>query len=276
MLKTAFVLGAGLGTRLRPITNTVPKPMVPVWGKPLITFAFDHLIAELDIERFIVNTHHCPDAYAEAFPEQLYRNRELVFRHEPTLLDTGGGIANIRDLVPDDQSLIIYNGDILADFSLTQLRAAHHANGEEWTTLAVRTSGPALQVGIDISDGKIHDIRGILSKEKQISTDRLTNTQFTGVYIMGPAALSVLPPVDEPFSIVGEWMAGIRSGQNPHACIIDDGQWHDLGTIDALKEAHELLRHSEFPKYGESFAASRPEIRESELPAMLAEVQGFS
>lgn len=269
MLKTAFVLGAGLGTRLRPITNTVPKPMVPVWGKPLITFAFDHLIAELGIERFIVNTHHCPEAYFEAFPEQLYRNRELVFRHEPILLDTGGGIANIRDLVPDDESLIVYNGDILADFSLTNLRAAHHAYGEEGTTLAVRTSGPALQVGIEISDGKIHDIRGILSKENQLSTDHLINTQFTGVYIMGPAALAALPPVDEPYSIVREWMTGIRSGQNPHACIIDDGQWYDLGTIDALKEAYELLRHSEFPRYGEPFVRNHPEICASELPGLL-------
>ena len=272
MLKTAFVLGAGLGTRLRPITDTVPKPMVPVWGKPLITFAFDHLIAELNIERFIVNTHHCPEAYAKAFPEQHYRDRELVFRHEPILLDTGGGIANIRDLVPDDESLIIYNGDILADFSLTHLRAAHHAGGEEWTTLAVRTSGPALQVGMDISDGKIHDIRGILSKENQISTDRLTNTQFTGVYIMGPAALSSLPPAEEPYSIVREWMAGIRSGQNPCACIVDDGQWYDLGTIAALKDAHELLRHSEFPKYDKPFVASHPEIRELALPSLLAGV----
>lgn len=269
MLKTAFVLGAGLGTRLRPLTNTVPKPMVPVWGKPLITFAFDHLIAELNIERFIVNTHHCPKAYAEAFPEQHYRDRELVFRHEPTLLDTGGGIANIRDLVAEDESLIIYNGDILADFSLTHLCAAHHAGGEEETTLAVRTSGPSLQVGMDISDGKVHDIRGIISKEKQSSTDCLTNTQFTGVYIMGPAALSTLPPADEPYSIVREWLAGIRAGQNPCACIIDDGEWRDLGTLAALKDAHELLRQSEFPKYGAAFVAEHPQIRESELPTLL-------
>ena len=269
MMKTAFVLGAGLGTRLRPITDTLPKPMVPVWGKPLITFAFDHLIAELNIERFIVNTHHCPEAYHEAFPDQRYRGRELIFRNEPVLLDTGGGIANIRDLVPKDESLIIYNGDILADFPLAPLRTAHHVGGDEGTTLAVRTSGPSLQVGIDISDGKIHDIRGILSKENHVSTDRLTNTQFTGVYIMGPAALAALPPADEPYSIVREWMTGIRNGKNPCACVIDDGQWHDLGTIDALKEAHEFLRHSGFPQYGGPFVADQPEIRDAELPEML-------
>ncbi|MFM8717326.1 MAG: sugar phosphate nucleotidyltransferase, partial [Spartobacteria bacterium] len=62
-IKTAFVLGAGLGTRLRPLTDERPKPLVPIFNKPLITFAFDHLIAS-GIRRFVVNTHHRPEAYS--------------------------------------------------------------------------------------------------------------------------------------------------------------------------------------------------------------------
>ena len=60
----AFVLGAGLGTRLRPLTDHRPKPLVPLFGKPLITFGFDHLIAN-GITSFAVNTHHCPKAYGQ-------------------------------------------------------------------------------------------------------------------------------------------------------------------------------------------------------------------
>src|SRR5213592_3649565 len=62
----AFVLGAGLGTRLRPLTEDLPKPLVPIFQKPLITFAFDHLI-DLGVEKFFVNTHHRPERFAEAF-----------------------------------------------------------------------------------------------------------------------------------------------------------------------------------------------------------------
>ena len=62
----AFVLGAGLGTRLRPLTDRLPKPMIPVWNKPLIAWAFDHLIAS-GFTDFMVNTHHLPEAYEAAF-----------------------------------------------------------------------------------------------------------------------------------------------------------------------------------------------------------------
>jgi len=78
----AFVLGAGLGTRLRPLTDDLPKPLVPIFQKPLITFAFDHLI-ELGIGRFIVNTHHLPERFGEAFPGNRYRDHPVEFVHEP-------------------------------------------------------------------------------------------------------------------------------------------------------------------------------------------------
>src|SRR2546429_6180246 len=92
----AFVLGAGLGKRLRPLTDDLPKPLVPIFQKPLITFALDHLI-DLGISKFLINTHHLPKRFAEAFPESTYRGHRIEFFHEPTLLETAGGIANISD-----------------------------------------------------------------------------------------------------------------------------------------------------------------------------------
>src|SRR5690242_12726955 len=94
----AFVLGAGLGTRLRPLTDDLPKPLVPIFQKPLITFAFDHLIA-FGIEKFIVNTHHLPERFAETFLENSYREIPITFVHEPVRLETGGGIKNIESLL---------------------------------------------------------------------------------------------------------------------------------------------------------------------------------
>ncbi len=66
-VRKAFVLGAGLGTRLRPLTNVLPKPLLPIFGKPLITFALDHL-RQIGIEQFWVNTHHLPEKFSAAFP----------------------------------------------------------------------------------------------------------------------------------------------------------------------------------------------------------------
>ena len=67
MIRTAFILGAGLGTRLRPLTDECPKPLLPVGGRPLITFAMDHCLS-VGVERFIVNTHHCPRALRPGLP----------------------------------------------------------------------------------------------------------------------------------------------------------------------------------------------------------------
>src|ERR1700745_3874933 len=94
----AFVLAAGLGTRLRPLTEDLPKPLIPIFQKPLITFAFDHLIG-LGVTTFIVNTPHRPERFREAFPDGNYRNFPIELVHEPVRLETGGGIKNVEKLL---------------------------------------------------------------------------------------------------------------------------------------------------------------------------------
>src|ERR1700716_2455454 len=94
-IKQAFVLGAGLGTRLRPLTDDLPKPLVPIFHKPLITFALDHLI-DIGIRKIFINTHRLPEVFVKAFPESSYFGTPLTFIHEPVLLETGGGVKNIE------------------------------------------------------------------------------------------------------------------------------------------------------------------------------------
>jgi mannose-1-phosphate guanylyltransferase len=93
-INTAFILGAGLGTRLRPLTENTPKPLLEIGGRPIITYAMAHLRA-VGIKRFIVNTHHCAEQYQENFPDSNWQDIPITFRHEPVLLDTAGGIKNI-------------------------------------------------------------------------------------------------------------------------------------------------------------------------------------
>ena len=81
--KTAFLLGAGLGTRLRPLTENCPKPLLPIGGKPMICHAMDALIA-LGIKRFIINTHHAAAVYKEKFPDGNYRGVPVTLVHEPS------------------------------------------------------------------------------------------------------------------------------------------------------------------------------------------------
>src|SRR5437870_11941031 len=87
----AFVLGAGLGTRLRPLTEYLPKPLIPIFQKPLVTFALDHLI-DVGVNRFVINTHRHPELFQHFFAAREYAGFSTTLVHEPDLLESGGGI----------------------------------------------------------------------------------------------------------------------------------------------------------------------------------------
>ena len=239
--RQAFILGAGLGTRLKALTESLPKPLIPVYQKPLITYAFDHLI-EVGIDQFMINTHHCPDQYTQAFPDAEYRGASLAFRNEDVLLETAGGIANIADWLPNDEPFVVYNGDILTDMPMQPLLDAHAAS-DNLVTLALRSQGDALQVGYDADTGKVVDIRNYLH------TACKTLFQFTGVYVVDPAFMSFLTPGKKE-SVVLPFLEVIRDSCRVGGAVVDGGVWSDLGTREAYLRANASLVDGEFPSYG--------------------------
>jgi NDP-sugar pyrophosphorylase family protein len=245
-IKRAFVLAAGLGTRLRPLTDQLPKPLVPVGRKALITFAFDHLIAEAGVEELIVNTHHLPAAYRNAFPEGEYRGRPLHFRHEPVLLDTGGGIRNIADLLDGDPgTLIVYNGDILTDLPLGPAIAHHRASGNE-VTLVLRSAGGPKHIAWDSVTGRIADIRN------RLESGRPHEFAFACIYLVEPAFIERIPP-GIPISVIPIFLDMIRTGAALGGIVIDEGDWRDLGSVAEYLRVHRDLRAGpgkSFPAYG--------------------------
>src|SRR4051794_30879184 len=156
-IRQAFVLGAGLGTRLRPLTEQLPKPLVPIFQKPLITFALDHLLG-VGVESFAINTHRIAENFAAAFPDCSYRGAPVQLLHEPVLLETGGGIKNAEGALRDEP-FIVYSGDILTDIDLAPLIDEHFAQGNA-VTLALRETG--LARGVAFQDGRVLDIGGKL------------------------------------------------------------------------------------------------------------------
>lgn len=228
-VKTAFILGAGLGTRLKPLTDRCPKPLLPVGGRPLITYAMDHL-ASAGVERFIVNTHHLPGAYDRAFPDRTWRGRPITFRHEPVLLDTGGGLKNIADLLTGDARLVVYNGDILTDLPLAPLFEAHRRRGAE-VTLALRSTGTPLNVDVD-ARGDVCDMRGLLG------VPGVKRCLFAGIYVVETVFLDPLP-AGEVLSIVPALVERLRRRPGSVAgVVLDHGRWQDIGT----PEAYDALR----------------------------------
>ena len=232
MFKTAFILGAGLGMRLRPLTEDCPKPLLKIGGYPIITYAMDHLI-KAGVDRFIINTHHRPEMYKKRFPGNQWRNTPITFRHEPVLLDTGGGLKNIEDLIEDDEAIFCYNGDIVSDISLERLVAVHRLKRPD-ATLALRSTGLPLNVNIN-ENGDVCDLRHTLGNPG------IKGCLFTGIYIVETSFLKNLE-AGKCESIITGFLKVIKERPGSvHGVILDEGPWYDIGSIESYKKLQSIM-----------------------------------
>jgi NDP-sugar pyrophosphorylase family protein len=260
----AFVLGAGLGTRLRPLTDDLPKPLVPIFQKPLITFALDHLI-DIGIEKFFVNTHHRPERFAEVFPER-YRDRRIQFSHEPELLETAGGIANIADSLGEG-SLLVYNGDILSDLPLAPL-IDNHSRAGNMVTLALRSGRGPKHIAFDSKTGRITDISNALG------TAASHDFIFTGIYIVERAFVDLLERGVKR-SVIPHFIEVIRL-EKIGGLMIDEGNWWDVGNRESYLQLHRDLQELEFPSYPVEDGNWKARVHETAVVDANAEVRGCS
>lgn len=231
-METAFVLGAGLGTRLRPLTNRRPKPLIPLGNRPLITWAFDHLIG-CGVKRFVVNTHWQAGRYAEFFPEREWRGCPIEFVNEaPEVLETAGGIRNACEQIRGGP-FVVYNGDILSDIPLERALAHHRSSGNE-VTLVLRTVGDNRNVTFDPVNGRILDLRRALRPDLEPAF------LFTGIYFVEPEFIRRIPP-GVKLSVVPVFHDMIREGAKLGGIVIDDGAWRDLGTREEYLAANRAV-----------------------------------
>jgi NDP-sugar pyrophosphorylase family protein len=225
----AFILGAGLGTRLRPLTDRLPKPLVPLFHRPLAAWTMD-ACARAGIRRFAINSHHLPQAWEGFLEDPENKTRDIRLFHEPVLLETGGGLKNIAAWV-ENAPLLVHNGDIFTTLPLEKLIAAHEASGLP-ATLALRSAGPQKRIALDDTLSRVIDVRHELGRASGTHV-------FSGIYCVNPEFLDLIPCGDI-IPVIPAFLDLARQGRLG-AVVIDDGVWLDLGDRESYLQAHREL-----------------------------------
>ncbi len=229
-VRRAFVLAAGLGTRLRPLTERLPKPLMPVANHPLLGLLLDELF-RLGMERVGVNVHHlsgCVIDYLRARPEA---RRIDIFHEREAILGTAGGLAQAREVL-GDETLLAVNGDVALDFDLTEVLAAHVASGADASLVLHRHPGLEHVLAAGGRVVGFHD-------DAPPAGPTVERLAYTCVQVLEPSFFEHLPSPGRPGELVPAWRRLIAAGGHLRAHVLPGGHfWTDLGTPRDYLELH--------------------------------------
>jgi mannose-1-phosphate guanylyltransferase len=231
----AMILAAGLGTRLRPLTDHLPKPLLPIEGRPLIEYTLLFL-RKYDLTDVVINLHYQGEKIRDALGNGSRLGMKIRYSEEPQILGTGGGIKNIQSYFSEEPFLVI-NSDILVDVDLNRVIETHRRAGAA-ATLVLREDPDVEKwgaVGVDPQNR----IRQLLGKPEWTG-GALSKKMFTGIHVMGPRVLSHIP-AGRFSSIVDTYIEMARDGERliGHGC---SDYWMDIGTLDRYRAVQEDLK----------------------------------
>lgn len=231
----AMILAAGLGTRLRPLTDSIPKPLLPVGGVPLLERIARRLVAA-GADRLIINTHHHAGQIEEHVRSCGDFGVDVRFSHEPGQpLDTGGALWHAREHFRRDEPFYLHNGDILTDAPLEAFHASHRA-GDQLATLAVRpASDTRFLVFDDAGLAGFSPRGGGAERMVRPASGELQRWDFAGIHVIDPRIFDLIEERGV-FSIIDVYLRLARLGEAIRP-VPFDGVWIDIGTPDRLAEA---------------------------------------
>ncbi len=236
----AMVFAAGVGSRLQPITNKIPKALVEVNGKTLLMHTIEYL-AKYKVSKIIINIHHFGDQIIEYCNAHDF-GVEISFSDERNLLlDTGGGLKKASKLLKGEEPFIVTNADILTDVNIDDMLKDHNENNN-MVTLAVRERNSSRKLIFD-NNYKLCGWKNTITNEIIEVNSNLDNTfeyPFSGLHIICPSIFTKFPE-GKVFSII-EFYLSIAKSCRIGGFIHNNGYWFDVGTIEKLKEVKQFYQ----------------------------------
>ncbi|UCG76267.1 MAG: nucleotidyltransferase family protein [Gemmatimonadota bacterium] len=238
----AMILAAGLGTRLRPLTEQTPKALIEVAGTPMLERVARRLV-EAGAERLIVNVHHHADQVERFLEEKLNFGVEVLISREVTEpLETGGGLAAAADLFAKTAPFFLHNVDVISDLDLRAMYAAHLDDPQpRLATLAVSQRDTRRPLLVDERGvyGVANKSRG-WQREARPPRGAVTELGFAGVHVISPEIFRLMHE-RHAFSIIDVYMRLLEDGQHVAAFDISDVSWYEVGNLERLERARSLI-----------------------------------
>ena len=236
----AMVLAAGQGTRLRPLTDRVPKALVPVAGRPMIEYPL-LLLKHYGIRDIVINLHHLGGQIESHLGNGAQLGLQITYSREPELLDTGGGLLKAKPFLQDG-TFVLINTDVLIDLPLSELITFHRKKAAA-VTLVLRPDPLVDQYGsleID-ADGRIRRFLNTRSAAALLGPS--AKLMFTGVQILEPKIFDYMNSGNgiRKFSTTKDTYPRMLVESERLFGFRFEGFWQDLGTVERIREAEEKL-----------------------------------
>ena len=261
-MKQAMILAAGLGTRLKPLTDTMPKALVPVGGKPLLDIQIEKL-QQAGYDRFVVNVHH----FAQQIIDHINERKEKILISDETseLLETGGGLKKAQGLFRDDEPILIHNVDILDNVDYDWLRRQHQDDEDAVLLVSRRKtkryllfdSAMRLMGWKNIETGEvkspfpwlreaeitIDDNLQVTSLTSHLSplTSKLYAFAFSGIHSFSPRLFPLMDRFPDRFPIIDFYLSVCHRSRIV-GLVKNDLKVLDVGKLDSLSAAEEFLK----------------------------------
>jgi len=230
--KKAMILAAGFGSRLKPLTDRIPKALIPHKGKPMLENVINKLI-DSGIKFIVINTHYLSGQIND-FIEQNSFEAEIHLINEKEILGTGGAIKNAAGLLEDANEFLVYNVDVDCEIDLG-LMYDNYYKDKPYALLAVKDKETSRHLLID---DNMRLIGRTIGNEDVTYYDKYTSakrTSFCGIHILS-TKLFPLMPSEEKFDIVLFYMEMLKNGKSIMTYDLKQIYWNDLGTLDSLKQ----------------------------------------
>src|SRR3954454_21250583 len=244
----AMILAAGLGTRLRPLTYVMPKPVAPVLNRPIVAWIAD-LLKEHGFDDVVTNLSYLPEQIRGVLGDGSDFGLRISYSEETEPLGTAGGVGKVRDFLSETDSFLIISGDALTDVDLSAMRAAHEANVARGgiATLATKRVDDTTQFGVAITDddGRIQGFQ-----EKPEPAEALSDLANCGIYMFRREIFDHFPPADhrspagdddQPPGFV-DWAMDIfpalLEGDIPFYSHEIEAYWNDIGSVGEVVQGN--------------------------------------